>query len=250
MIAEQSPTPLRRRIEEASLNAWPALQQVLLDGWVLRFSGGFTKRANSVVPLYPSLLGPLEKIRYCERLYEQQQLKTIFRLTTLGDYQDLDGQLAARGYSHIDPTRVLTRRVGSGFAGQTGFARVGLRDWLNVYAELAEMPQPTQALHSALLKSIRSECIYGVQYADQAPVACGLGVVENELVGLFDVVTDPDRRREGHASALITSLLAAGAEVGASHAYLQVVENNAPARTLYAELGFDDLYQYWYRAAV
>jgi ribosomal protein S18 acetylase RimI-like enzyme len=249
MIAEQPPTPLRRRIEEASLNAWPALQQMLLDGWVLRFSGGFTKRANSVVPLYPALQEPLDKIRYCERLYDQQQLKTIFRLTTVDDFSELDSQLDARGYQRIDPTRVLHRKIANPSAPDPGFMEVPLREWLNVYSDLADMPRPTQALHAALLKGIRSHCIYGVQYADHQPVACGLAVVERELIGLFDVVTHPERRRRGHAAALVGSLLGAGAQAGATSAYLQVVEHNVPARAMYQALQFSELYHYWYRAA-
>ncbi|TDJ40666.1 MAG: GNAT family N-acetyltransferase [Gammaproteobacteria bacterium] len=249
MTGEHPPTPLRRRVEEASLNAWPALQQMLLDGWVVRFSGGFTKRANSVIPLYPALQEPLDKIRYCERLYEQQQLKTIFRLTTVDDFSELDAQLDARGYQRIDPTRVLHRIIANPPQPDPRFMEVPLREWLNVYSDLAEMPRPTQALHSALLKGIRSLCIYGVQYADHQPVACGLAVVERELTGLFDVVTHPQRRRLGHAGALVSSLLGAGAQAGATHAYLQVEENNAPARAMYQALGFTDLYHYWYRAA-
>jgi len=34
---------LSKRIEEASLNAWPALQHLLFDGWILRFSKGYTR---------------------------------------------------------------------------------------------------------------------------------------------------------------------------------------------------------------
>jgi len=41
-----------RSVEERSLNAWPSLHQMLYDGWVLRFSNGYTRRANSVSPIY------------------------------------------------------------------------------------------------------------------------------------------------------------------------------------------------------
>jgi hypothetical protein len=48
-------------IEELSMNAWPSIQTVLLDGWILRMSNGYTKRANSVNPLYSE---PVAKVGY------------------------------------------------------------------------------------------------------------------------------------------------------------------------------------------
>lgn len=95
-----------RRIEEASLNAWPALHQLLYDGWIIRLSNGYTKRANSVTPLYPSALEVEENIAYCERLYRQQGLPPIFRLTSHACPPGLDEALAARGYRVVDPTLV------------------------------------------------------------------------------------------------------------------------------------------------
>lgn len=253
MIADAPPDRadpgISQRIEEASLNAWPALQQVLLDGWVLRFSGGFTKRANSIIPLYPSRQDPAGKIRYCEDLYTQHQLKTIFRLTTVNDYSGLDEQLAARGYRQLDPTAVLQRELSGKPGPESGFSTVSLADWLQVYASLAGMPKPTQALHAALLKGIRTHCIYGVLRVDGAPAACGLAVVERELLGLFDIVTHSAQRRRGFAAALVSGLLEAGQSAGAARAYLQVVKDNAPAQALYAALGFQASYDYWYRAA-
>src|ERR1700730_7737001 len=96
-----------KRIEEAGLNSWPALQQLLFDGWLLRFAQGYTKRANSVTPLYPSLLPAEEKIARCEHLYKENQLPAIFRLLSFsGESQQLDQLLAQRGYSVLDRTLV------------------------------------------------------------------------------------------------------------------------------------------------
>lgn len=37
-----------RYIEELSMNAWPSLQTIMYDGWVIILADGYTKRANSV----------------------------------------------------------------------------------------------------------------------------------------------------------------------------------------------------------
>ena len=85
-----------RRVEESGLNSWPALQQVLLDGWLLRFSGGYTKRANSVNALYDSHMDAEEKIRMCEVRYRERGLPAVFRITPFAVPSDLDRVLAGR----------------------------------------------------------------------------------------------------------------------------------------------------------
>ena len=58
-----------RQFEEISNNAWPALQTIHYDGWILRFANGVTKRSNSVNMLYHSTLDPVEKIEFCEDIF-------------------------------------------------------------------------------------------------------------------------------------------------------------------------------------
>jgi N-acetylglutamate synthase len=242
---------LARRIEEASLNAWPALHQLVLDGWLIRFAGGFTKRANSVVPLYGGRDPSAGKIEYCERLYAEQRLRTIFRMTTLDDHSGLDGALAARGYRHVEPTHVLWRPLEQPpeTVGGTAPQSLTRHAWVRRYAELAGMPAQSQALHNALLKNICLPCIYLTLADRNDQVGCGLGVVDQHLLGVFDVVTAPHHRGLGHGERLLRALLAEGYRRGARHAYLQVLERNAPAERLYARIGFRPLYRYWYRVA-
>ena len=76
-----SPHPDPVRIEEAGLNALQTQRQLFYDGWLLRISPGTAKRARSVNPNFGSSLPLPGKIAYCENIYAQHGLPTLFRMT-------------------------------------------------------------------------------------------------------------------------------------------------------------------------
>lgn len=80
-------------IEELSLNAWPGLQQILVDGWVLRFGGGYSRRANCAYVMYGGTKSAEEKIEICERTYREKNLPPMFKLTAATEPARLDGLL-------------------------------------------------------------------------------------------------------------------------------------------------------------
>ena len=63
--------------EEIGANGHVALNNLLYDGWILRFSNGYTRRANSVSVIYPSQLSPEEKVPVCEEYYKRQGLSCV-----------------------------------------------------------------------------------------------------------------------------------------------------------------------------
>ena len=91
-----------RTIEERSLNAWPSLQQMLYDGWILRFSGGYTRRANSISPIYRGCRGVYEKVLGCEEIYRRKRLPPAFKISPLVHPEDLDAFLHDRRDKAVD----------------------------------------------------------------------------------------------------------------------------------------------------
>jgi GNAT superfamily N-acetyltransferase len=243
-------TRLKRRVEEASLNAWPAAQQMLYDGWVVRFSSGYTKRANSVNPLYESTLDLGHKIDTCEGLYADRGLPAIFRLNRWSSPAELDAILDRRGYRRHAPTTVMTLGLeGASFGAPAAseMREVSLEEWLVYFSAFSGAHDDANRLHKRILSAIPSRCLRAILVDRGKVVACSLGVLDGGFLGLFDLVTDPAHRRKGHGSSLVAAQLEWALEQGAGHAYLQVVDENTPARGLYAGLGFEPLYGYWYR---
>lgn len=235
-------------LEEASFRAWPAAEQQTYDGWVLRFAGGYTKRANSVNPLYPGHEDVQEKITRCEQLYLSRNLKPVFRLTPLAFPANLDETLARRGYVYKDPTSVqaldLSMWQARSSEGVQCWPEVST-GWLNSFMQISAMPMPQP--HLDILTRIAPSKCFAVLHRQDRPVACGLGVLEGEYVGLFDVVTAPAERRKGYGRELVSTILSWARSNGAQTAYLQVLTFNRPALNLYERLGFREIYQYWYR---
>jgi GNAT superfamily N-acetyltransferase len=238
------------------MKAWPALRELDWDGWVLRFSEGYTKRANSVNPVFGSSLDTGDKVAHCERLYQQEGLPCIFRLTPFALPPELDQLLERRGYRVIDPSLVLYLPLhGWKLAGHPSqdLAIGTLEAWMEAYGRLTDQPPDQQGTHKAMLSSVPSSVRQPYQRLlaslerSGETVACALGVLEEDWFGLFDLVVARGQRRNGHGTALAISMLRWAQERGAAHAYLQVVQGNTPARALYAKLGFAEAYPYWYR---
>jgi GNAT superfamily N-acetyltransferase len=238
-----------RQVEEAGLNAWPAHQQVLYDGWLLRFADGYTKRANSVNPLYPSNLEVEAKIERCEAFYRRAGLPPVFRLTPLAP-RELDAALEGRGYLVLHPTRVLTLDLSSWSTLEPALVNVRelpLEQWMGVFSEISGSLVAKQPAHAQILRNILNPYLCAAIEIDGRWLACGLGVQEGEWFGLFDIVTHPERRRQGLSTCLISAMLDWAISQGARWSYLQVMESNQPALGLYAKLGYTDRYEYWYR---
>jgi len=78
----------------------------------------------------------------------------------------------------------------------------------------------------------------------------GLGVASGDgCFGVFSMLTLVPARRRGLGRAVLVALARAATSAGAEWLYLQVEEDNASARALYAQLGFAARHGYHYRRA-
>ncbi|MGD9676324.1 MAG: GNAT family N-acetyltransferase [Candidatus Bipolaricaulia bacterium] len=238
-----------RDLECRAMDAWPALESVESDGWVLRFSEGYTRRANSVHPLVEGHRDLLEKIEEAERLYQGRGLPPTFKMTEASRPVDLDVALAARGYAWEAGTSVQVADIGpserSDVAVETTWPETAA--WREAFHRMRDVPAERRALHDRMLSRIASPAGYATIRRDARVVACGLAVVQDGWLGIFDVIVDEGERRRGYGEHLMHGLLAWGRGVGAQRAYLQVMLTNEPAITLYDKLGFRETYRYWYR---
>jgi ribosomal protein S18 acetylase RimI-like enzyme len=234
-------------LERAAADALRPQESVLDDGWMLRADGalGVVRRANAVLPRAAGR-DPLDaKLARAEVWYRARGRAPRLLVAPDAEPVGLVAALAAAGYRFEVPVLVLVRPLAPGSAwGDEVVACAAAPDdaWCAAYA--ATLPERERAERLRLALGAPGPKAYAAVGAD----GCGLAVRSGDLVGLFDVATAPAARRRGVARRVTAALLAWGLAAGAQRAYLQVAEDNAAARALYAGFGFRPAYRYVYAA--
>ncbi|MCD8014082.1 MAG: GNAT family N-acetyltransferase [Lachnospiraceae bacterium] len=268
-----SDTAYIKLIEEISLNAWPSHKMELYDGWLIRFSHNYTHRTNSVTQVGASSIPVEEKIAYCEKIYQNYHTPSIFKISPLID-PSFDRLLAQKGYEIQHTTEVMTMDFrnfhpwpaesaeyeyygrNSGLPSFVVYPEdtiVMLQDritdeWIHSLFRLNGTTNPTlRRIVPSMFKAIPKETIVASIEIDGRMVASGLGILDREHVGLYAIYVDVSCRHKSFARAICSTLLTEAHKKGAQNAYLQVVQGNASAKSLYTSLGFEDLYTYWFR---
>lgn len=243
------PAPVRRpggvpvvadaELEAVASRAWPATETAALGGWTLRFAGGFTRRANSVLAGGDPGL-PLDEA--LERVVRWYGARGATPYVQLPDSSPYAARLDARGWVReadtvvrVAPLAPLTRLPRP--AREVALSRTPDEAWLAAYHRTGELARAALAVVSGGPS---------VWFA-ATPGAIGRAVVEGPWVLFGAVEVAPERRRQGLATAVMGALARRAADEGATAAYLQVEADNGAARALYDRLGFTDHHGYHYR---
>jgi len=239
-----------RVLEELQMNALPSLQTVLYDGWVIRFADGFSNRANSVNPVYKSEFDVLKKIGVCEDLFRSRGLRPTYKITPFIYPENLDDVLADKGYEIIHKTSVQTLDLSSLDETDTlaDMKHGSLDDeWFDIYSEFNNVGHDNRKIYRRMLNNLVLKSFFSTMFIEGECIACGMSVLENGYLGLFDIAVRQDYRNKGFGRQLLNAIMKHGRDHGAKKAYLQVMLNNEPAWHLYHKLGFKEEYQYYYR---
>ncbi|HTQ11423.1 MAG TPA: GNAT family N-acetyltransferase, partial [Fimbriimonadaceae bacterium] len=212
------------RIERSGLRAWPAIETGAIEGWILRAARGYTQRANSAQPLGP--VGDTDAaIAAVESWYRLRGLPPRFRLHPLCSPPDMDDRLEARGYRKEAEAHVQTAALGARNTLRSGnrpdpkstmpaLATEELlvedpdEPWMQVYEEGSGRRDRPSFL--TLLEHFPTPRAFASLRHEGETVACGLGIIDDGIVWLFDIATDPTRRRLGFGESLVKSLMVWG----------------------------------------
>ncbi|OXS31084.1 GNAT family N-acetyltransferase [Streptomyces sp. XY006] len=238
--------PARRRGPAASYEelarvaarAWRPVESEWLGDWELRAAAGFTRRANSVLPLGDPGVPLDAALTTARRWYAERGLPAYVQTATgaEGSQEPLCAELEARGWVREVTAELwvgpLAPVAGLGDPAGVALSREADEAWLARYQRKGVSEVALRVLGSG--PSVWFATVPGTA----EPAAIGRCVVDGRWAGFAAVEVDPALRRRGLGTAVMAALARRALDEGASAAWLQVEADNAAARALYAGMGF------------
>jgi GNAT superfamily N-acetyltransferase len=229
-----------RAIEPMHVRAWPALETADVQGWLWRYSGGGSQRANSVSTVEFSGDDPAAALDDIEARYRARGAITRIQTYDLTVPSELTGLLQARGYSDGETTVTMAKPVTS----QEPPADVEVADfadaeWREVY--LGAITENRRAANAKILDSVPRPRAWFSCRRDGQVISTGLCVVDGHFAVVECMATRAEARRQGGAQALLAGLEAWAATCGVRALALQVVAANLAAIALYRNFGFEPI---------
>lgn len=242
-----SPLSLRiREIELAASATWPAAEQIRMGDWLLRATGKFTGRANSVLPLGEPPYGnpgkPLqEAINEVIAFYQERGLTPLIHVP-LPTYVELDDVLAQQGWQEGISVLVMVADIKPPLPvdetqGIWEVTDTPTTEWLNVQND-----------HGVEDIMKRAQSFYIGLRIDGDLVAIGRGANYEKWTTLTRLYVREDFRERGLGRELVRRILQQAHSRGATKALLQVSAANLVAIKLYESMGFAIHHTYLYRA--
>ncbi|MER5528211.1 GNAT family N-acetyltransferase [Streptomyces sp. NPDC002677] len=245
----RGPAATYRELARVASRGWRPVESERLGEWELRAAGGFTRRANSVLPLGDPGLPLDAALDAVGRWYGERGLPAYVQTATgaEGTQELLCAELERRGWVREVSAELWTGALApvADRAEKAGvvLSRSADEAWLARYQRKGVGEVALRVLGGG--PSVWFATVPG----EGAPAAIGRLVVDGRWAGFAAVEVDPAFRRRGLATEVMAALARRALEEGASAAWLQVEAENTGARAMYTGLGFGAHHAYHhYRA--
>ena len=240
------------RIEEACHNAWPAVRQVWLGDWMLKFAPGVSRRANSANPLRAEAGGVDALVAAGTGLYRAQGLPLLVRVLSLLE-PAVDRRLDRLGFTAEGESCVLYADLADVACARDAAVEISGRpapDWLAAMSAVRGHGDVEAAVYRRIIESIAVPAAFMALRADGKIAALAFGALHGDLLCCESVITASEYRGRGYSRRLIAAMFDWAAAQGASGVCLQVEATNDPALDLYRGLGLrTERFRYHYRRA-
>lgn len=174
----------------------------------------------------------------------------VYKLTGNTQPENLDSLLEEEGYKRKDETIVQIIELldfQEPEMTDVEIRNVLTEQWLDTFCRLLKVSEKNRLILQDIINIIIPEKYLLLLRQNEKVIGCGMGVIEDDFVGIYEIVIDTEFRGKGFGRQLMLNMLKYAYERGARRAYLQVVAANIPAVWLYESLGFKEVYRYWYR---